>query len=74
MLGKELEHLRLMLATLRTDSRDILLRHKTTARALYDEEFARAQHAGFCDVLFCNQRGEVTEASRGSVFFKLDGT
>ncbi len=73
-LGKEPEHDRLMLARRRTDSRDILLRHKTTARALYDEEFARAQRAGCCDALFCNQRGEVTEASRGNVFFKLDGT
>ncbi|MDQ2917753.1 MAG: aminodeoxychorismate synthase component I [Pseudomonadota bacterium] len=64
---------RLILATRRTDSRDILLRHKTTARALYDEEFARARRAGYCDVLFCNQRGEVTEASRGNVFVRLDG-
>ena len=72
-LGKGSAGLPLMLAPRRTDSGDILLRHKTTARRLYDDEFARALTAGYCDVLFGNERGEVTEASRGNVFVKLDG-
>jgi para-aminobenzoate synthetase/4-amino-4-deoxychorismate lyase len=52
---------------------DLLLRHKTTARALYNAELARAQRAGCFDALFANERDEVTEGARSNVFVKLDG-
>jgi para-aminobenzoate synthetase/4-amino-4-deoxychorismate lyase len=58
----------------RTDSADIFLRHKTTNRKLYDDEFKRAQAAlGCIEVLFMNQRGELTEGSRTNLFVELDG-
>jgi para-aminobenzoate synthetase/4-amino-4-deoxychorismate lyase len=57
----------------RTRAGDLLLRHKTTARALYNAELARAQAAGCFDALFANERGEVTEGARSNVFVKLDG-
>ncbi|MGH8600076.1 MAG: aminotransferase class IV, partial [Burkholderiales bacterium] len=57
----------------RTRAGDLLLRHKTTARALYNAELARAQRAGCFDALFANERGEVTEGARSNVFVKLDG-
>lgn len=63
----------LTLSTRQTNSHNILLRHKTTARQLYDDEFARAQAQGYCDALFINERGEITEASRANVFVKLGG-
>ena len=55
----------------RVASEDLLLRHKTTWRDLYEEEQARlAQTAGADEVLFCNERGELTEGSRSTIFLR----
>lgn len=61
------------LSTLHTDSADVFLRHKTTHRALYDQQFAEARTEGFDDVLFTNEKGEVTEGAISSVFIEKDG-
>lgn len=55
----------------RVSAADPLLRHKTTARALYDAELARAAHAGHFDALFFNERDELTEGARSNVFLDL---
>jgi para-aminobenzoate synthetase/4-amino-4-deoxychorismate lyase len=58
----------------RTYSADIFLYHKTTNRRLYDSEFSRVQHGYGCtEVLFCNERGELTEGSRTNLFVQFDG-
>jgi len=57
----------------RVNSSDVYLRHKTTHRALYDSEFAAAQAAGFDDVLFLNERGELTEGAISNLFLRRDG-
>jgi para-aminobenzoate synthetase/4-amino-4-deoxychorismate lyase len=56
-----------------TDSRDPMLFHKTTHRPLYAEAFQAAIKAGFDDVLFLNQRGEVTESARANICIEKDG-
>ena len=45
----------------RTWSGDVWLRHKSTNRGLYNREFARATGLGWADLLFQNEKGEVTE-------------
>jgi branched-subunit amino acid aminotransferase/4-amino-4-deoxychorismate lyase len=64
---------RVALAQARLDSRDLLLRHKTTQRAIYEEALRLAQAAdpGIDEVVFLNERGEVCEGSRTSVFVPL---
>lgn len=57
----------------RTDPADPTLYHKTTQRALYAIEYRHAAHNGFDDVLFLNQRGEVTEGAISNVFIEKDG-
>jgi len=57
----------------RTDSKDPMLFHKTTYRPLYAEALKDAVDAGFDDVLFLNQRGEVTEGAIGNVFIEKAG-
>ncbi|HEY0302413.1 MAG TPA: aminotransferase class IV, partial [Rhizomicrobium sp.] len=58
----------------RVSSTDQLLRHKTTWRDFYDGEQARlAQAAGSDEALFRNDRGELTEGSRSSLFLRRDG-
>lgn len=64
---------KLMLAQDRTDSSDLFLRHKTTVRERYDAAWRGAEAKGAFDMVFCNERGEVTEGGRSSVFARLDG-
>lgn len=60
-----------ILATTQVDSRNPLLRHKTTVRAVYDQALERALNIPDCfDVLFFNERGELTEGARSSVYVK----
>jgi len=57
----------------RTQSNDPLLRHKTTRRDLYNSELTRARAEGFDEVLFLNQRGELTEGAISTLFVRLNG-
>ena len=52
---------------------DPLLRHKTTSREEYDRAWREAESLGAFDMLFFNERGELTEGGRSNVFVKLDG-
>ncbi len=63
----------LLIATERTDSSDLLLRHKTTRRAVYDHALADARAKGFDDALFLNVRGEVTECAIHNVMIATGG-
>jgi para-aminobenzoate synthetase/4-amino-4-deoxychorismate lyase len=56
------------LADQRTDSADLLLRHKTSWRELYD-----APHPGSDELVFQNVRGELTEGARSNIFIERDG-
>ncbi|WP_334044121.1 bifunctional anthranilate synthase component I family protein/class IV aminotransferase [Burkholderia ambifaria] len=56
-----------------TRADDALLLHKTTRRAEYDCAWQAAEALGGFDMLFVNERGEVTEGGRSNLFVKLDG-
>jgi para-aminobenzoate synthetase/4-amino-4-deoxychorismate lyase len=56
-----------------TRADDALLLHKTTRRAEYDRAWQAAEALGGFDMLFVNERGEVTEGGRSNLFVKLDG-
>ena len=64
---------RVTIAHERTTSTDVFLRHKTTHRPLYDRLFAAAQQSGFDEVLFRNQRDEVTEGAISNIFVRIEG-
>ena len=51
------------------DSCNPLLRHKTTVRSLYDDTLRELPPDCF-DALFFNERGELTEGARSSVYLK----
>ncbi|MEX0747334.1 MAG: aminotransferase class IV, partial [Rhodothermales bacterium] len=42
-------------------------RHKTTRRETYDAEYRKAAAAGYDEVLFLNEKGEVVEGSRSNI-------
>jgi len=54
-------------------SNDPLLEHKTTSREDYDRAWREAETHGAFDMLFFNERGELTEGGRSNVFLKRDG-
>jgi para-aminobenzoate synthetase/4-amino-4-deoxychorismate lyase len=56
------------LASERTDSSDVLLRHKISWRELYD-----APHPGSDELVFQNEHGELTEGARSNIFIERDG-
>jgi para-aminobenzoate synthetase/4-amino-4-deoxychorismate lyase len=56
-----------------TDSKSPYLYHKTTLRKMYDDERNQAVAEGFYEVLFVNEKGEVTEGSYTNIFLRKDG-
>ncbi|OYO31627.1 aminodeoxychorismate synthase component I [Janthinobacterium sp. PC23-8] len=64
---------RVMLAPEATDSGELFLRHKSSVRARYDAAWRAAEVQGCFDMLFFNERDELTEGGRSNVFVRLDG-
>jgi para-aminobenzoate synthetase / 4-amino-4-deoxychorismate lyase len=61
-------------ASERVDSRDIFLRHKTTVREIYDRALQLTRKAAnLFDLIFLNERQEVTEGARSNLFAVIDG-
>lgn len=66
--------MRFVISEARVNPADPLLYHKTTRRALYDGEHARAaKDHGADEVIFLNTRGELAEGSRTNIFIERDG-
>jgi para-aminobenzoate synthetase/4-amino-4-deoxychorismate lyase len=66
---------RFAMAPERLDSQSLWLMHKTTNRAFYDAPRQQAHAAlGVDEVLFRNERDELTEGSITSLFVQRDGT
>lgn len=63
---------RIALASDPVNSGDPFLFHKTTHRERYDRAREQANAAGFFDVIFFNERGELTEGSITNLFLELD--
>ncbi len=49
------------------------LRHKTTVRNFYDREHAAAAARGLFDIVFMNERGEITEGAISNILVLMDG-
>jgi para-aminobenzoate synthetase/4-amino-4-deoxychorismate lyase len=64
---------RVCLSPERTASDDVFLRHKTTGRERYDRLYAEACAEGFDDVLFLNERDELTEGAISNLFVLKEG-
>jgi branched-subunit amino acid aminotransferase/4-amino-4-deoxychorismate lyase len=66
--------LKCVIASKRTDSGDLLLHHKTTARELYDDTLGELKaNPAIFDALFFNERDELTEGARSNVFLVKSG-
>ncbi len=66
---------RVCLSPVTLDSADPLLRHKTTRRSAYDAASAYARERGCFEALLRNDRGEVADGARTTLFLRdRDGT
>jgi len=52
----------------KTNSKNSFLYHKTTERGFYDKERTKSESQGFFDILFTNNKGELTEGSISNIF------
>jgi para-aminobenzoate synthetase/4-amino-4-deoxychorismate lyase len=64
---------KICLSSERTHSDDIFLYHKTTRRKFYDDCFNNAVLHGFDEIIFLNERGELTEGAISNIFIKQNG-
>lgn len=69
--GWRRDRLKVRLAARTTLSTDCFLFHKTTHRHRYDEAFHTAMAADFDEVLFRNERGEITEGAISNVLVRM---
>ncbi|MBU1087586.1 MAG: aminodeoxychorismate synthase component I [Candidatus Omnitrophica bacterium] len=53
-----------------TNSNDIFLYHKTTNRELYSSEYKKHKALGFFDVIFRNEKNQITEGAISNIFIK----
>ncbi len=60
-------------ASHRVNSQDIFLYHKTTHRPLFDPYFQVAQKKGLADVIFLNERDEITQGCISNIFVVMQG-
>ena len=67
------EQLAVALSAEPTDSQDHMYFHKTTYRPLYERAQRFAQEHGYVDVIFLNEKGEVTEGAISNVFIERGG-
>jgi para-aminobenzoate synthetase / 4-amino-4-deoxychorismate lyase len=66
--------MRFVISETRLDSADIFLFHKTTRRELYDREWQQYHDAlGAGEVVYLNERGELCEGSRTTIFLEREG-
>ncbi|MFH1655982.1 MAG: aminodeoxychorismate synthase component I [Candidatus Omnitrophota bacterium] len=57
----------------KTNSADYFLFHKTTQRKLYNDEYKRYNRKGFYDVIFTNEKNQVTEGAISNILIKRNG-
>jgi len=56
-----------------TNSRDFFLYHKTTRRSFYDSSFRDAVKEGYDEVVFFNEKKQLTEGAISNIFLKING-
>jgi para-aminobenzoate synthetase / 4-amino-4-deoxychorismate lyase len=68
MIGKESAGRTIAISSVKTNSEDKWLYHKTTNRHLYDSEYDRYKKLGFFDVIFKNEKDQITEGAISNIF------
>lgn len=67
---KESKPALIRISKFKTDNTDRFLCHKTTNRSLYDSEYRKYSSKGYFDVIFQNNKGEITEGCISNIIIK----
>ena len=67
---EEINAKKVTFSDIRTNPEDRFLYHKTTNRKLYDDELKKARAEGYYDVLFLNNRDELTEGAISNIIIE----
>ncbi len=70
-LEKMILPVKVKLSRERIDPNNLFLYHKTTYRHLYDKERSLANREGFFEVIFINNKGELTEGAISNIFLLI---
>ena len=57
----------------KVSSSNVFLFHKTTCRDLYDKEYKKFKDRGYFDVVFLNEKNELTEGAISNLFIRKNG-
>ena len=68
--GWGMDSAKIKLSKEHTSSKDIFLRHKTTRREFYNKHFYKALDEGYDEVIFSNERGEISEGAISNIFIQ----
>ena len=66
-------NLRLKISKEQINSKNVLIYHKSTSRAIYDDEFGIAIEQGYDEVIFTNENDFVTEGAISNIFIRRSG-
>lgn len=69
-INKILEPAKAGFSDKKTSSADIFLYHKTTNRDLYNEEHERWRRKGYLDIIFTNEKNQITEGAISNIIIK----
>ena len=61
-----------VISKVKVNSTDVFLYHKTSQRKIYNTEHERMRKKGFLDVIFENEKGQITEGAITNVVIKKD--
>ncbi len=64
---------KIILSEKRTDTNNTFQYFKTTNRKLYNDEYKKKQKQDFFDVIFLNEKGELSEGAISNIFIKIKG-
>ncbi|HON57169.1 MAG TPA: aminodeoxychorismate synthase component I, partial [bacterium] len=64
---------KITISKIKTNSSNIFLYHKTTNRQLYNNEYQKYSKLGFYDIVFLNEKAEITEASFNNIVIEKNG-
>ena len=57
----------------KVDSGNVFLYHKTTNRNFYQTQLRKARQEGYLDIVFTNEKGEITEGCVSNIFIEENG-
>lgn len=74
VLNPVLNTVKVFISHHKTSSKNIFLKHKSTIRTMYDNAIKIAQQHNGYDMLFFNEKNQLTEGGRTNVFIQLNNT